>query len=215
MSNKKSPKKSLSKEIVLQAALIYADQHGIESLSMRKLADTLSVKAMSLYNHVANKDDILDGILDMVIAEIEVPDLTLEWKEAMLRRATSTRHVFLKHAWAPLPLVSRMNTGPAMLRYIDATLGCLFKAGFSTQKANYAWNAMDSYIYGFILQELNFPIEVPDFAEVAQNHLHLVPEDKFPHMAKMTHSMINGEHDGLHDFEWGFKILLHGMESCS
>ena len=159
----------LSRTRILDAALRLTDGGGVESLSMRKLAGELGVKAMSLYNHVANKDDILDSILDMVVGEIEVPSLGENWKVAMRRRANSAHEVLLRHAWSTLALVSRANAGPAMLRYVDATLGCLREAGFSFEIADRAWNAMDNHIYGFTLQELNFPFEVPEYSEAARN----------------------------------------------
>jgi AcrR family transcriptional regulator len=121
-----APPSPLSRERVLHAALRLADEGGIESLSMRKLAQALGVQAMSLYNHVANKDDLLDGIVDRVVSEIEVPSLDTDWKTAIRRRAISAHAVLLRHPWATMPLVSRVNAGPAMLRYVDATLGWLF-----------------------------------------------------------------------------------------
>src|SRR4028119_1439853 len=129
---------SLSRERVLRAAVCLADEGGIESLSMRKLAQDLGVKAMSLYNHVANKDDLLDGIVDIVVSEIEVPNLGVDWKTAMRGRAMSAHEVLLRHPWSTMPLVSRVNVGPAMLRYVDATRGCLRGAGFAR---GMAWGA--------------------------------------------------------------------------
>ena len=111
----------LSRERILLTAICVADEGGIESLSMRKLAQELGVQAMSLYNHVANKDDLLDGIVDLVVGEIAVPDLGIDWQTAMRQRANSAHEVLLRHPWATMPIVSRINVGPAMLRYIDAT----------------------------------------------------------------------------------------------
>ena len=126
----------LSRTRILAAALRLTDGGGVESLSMRKLAGELGVKAMSLYNHVANKDDIIDSIVDMVVGEIRIPGLHDDWKTAMRRRATSAHEVLLRHRWATIPLVSRVNAGPAMFRYVDATIGCLRGAGFSFQVAD-------------------------------------------------------------------------------
>ncbi len=202
----------LNRERVLQAALRLADKGGIESLSMRKLAQVLGVQAMSLYNHVANKDDLLDGMVDRVIGEIEVPDLTIDWKTAMRRRATSAHEVLLRHPWATMPIVSRVNVGPAMLRYIDATLGCLREAGFSFEMADHAWNAIDSHIYGFTLQELNFPFEAAEYAEVAANFVSNIPADRYPYMNQLTHHVIEGRYDGLHNFEFGLELILNGLD---
>ncbi len=208
-----TPSTPLSRELVLRTALRLADQGGIEALSMRKLAQELGVQAMSLYNHVENKDDIIDGIVDLVVSEIEVPDLGVDWKAAMRRRSISAHTVLLRHPWSTMPLVSRVNVGVAMLRYVDATLGCLREAGFSFRMADYAWNAIDSHIYGFTLQELNFPFEKADYGKAAQQGLALIPADKYPYLNQLTHQVIDGEYDGIHDFEFGLELILNGLES--
>jgi AcrR family transcriptional regulator len=208
-----APITPLSRERVLHAALRLADEEGLEALSMRKLAQALGVKAMSLYNHVASKDDLLDGLVDLVVSEIEVPSLDTDWQIAMARRATSAHAVLLRHPWATQPLVSRVNVGPAMLRYIDATLGCLCAAGFSLEMADHVWNAIDSHIYGFTLQELNFPFEATEYAEAATQGLALIPADQYPYLNQLTHSVIEGRYDGLHDFEFGLKLILNGLEA--
>lgn len=202
----------LSRERILQAALRLADQEGLETLSMRKLAQALGVQAMSLYNHVAHKDDLIDGIVDRVVGEIAVPDLTVDWKTAMRQRAISAHIVLLRHPWATMALMSRVNVGPAMLRYVDATLGCLQQAGFSFKMADHAWNALDSHIYGFTLQELNFPFEAAEYSEVAEQGLSLIPADQYPYLNRLTHEVIAGRYDGLHDFEFGLELLLDGLE---
>jgi AcrR family transcriptional regulator len=208
-----TPSTPLSRELVLRAALRLADEGGIESLSMRKLAQELGVQAMSLYNHVENKDDIIDGIVDMVVSEIEVPDLGVDWKVAMRRRSISAHTVLLRHPWSTMPLVARVNVGVAMLRYVDATLGCLREAGFSFRMADYAWNAIDSHIYGFTLQELNFPFEKADYGKAAQQGLALIPADKYPYLNQLTHQVIDGDYDGIHDFEFGLELILNGLEN--
>lgn len=207
-----APQVPLSRERVLRAAIRMADESGIESLSMRKLAQELGVQAMSLYNHVANKDDILDGIVDIVAGEIEVPDLGVDWKTAMRRRATSAHEVLVRHPWATMAIMSRVNVGPAMLRYVDATLGCLCEAGFSLEMADRVWNAIDSHIYGFTLQELNFPFEAAEYSEAAKTGLSLIPADKYPYMNRLTHYVIDGRYDGIHDFEFGLELLLNGLD---
>jgi AcrR family transcriptional regulator len=202
----------LSRERVLDAAICLADEGGLESVSMRKLAQSLGVQAMSLYNHVVNKDDLLDGMVDQVVSEIEVPDLSLDWKMAMWRRATSAHGVLLRHPWAALALMSRVNVGPAMLRYVDATLGCLREAGFSYEMADHAWNAIDGHIYGFTLQELNFPLEVSEYAEAAENFLSYIPREKYPYLNQLSCHIIEGRYDGLHDFTFGLELILDGLE---
>lgn len=191
-----------------------ADRDGIESLSMRNLAQEIDSKPMSLYNHVANKDDLLDGMVDIVVGEIDVPDLNTDWKTAMRRRAVSAHAVLLRHPWSTLALVSRVNVGPAMLRYIDATLGCLREAGFSFEMADHVWNAVDSHVYGFTLQELNFPFEAAEYSEVAKNFVSQIPMDQYPYLNGLTHCVIAGDYDGLHDFEFGLDLLLDSLERC-
>ncbi len=203
----------LSRERILQTAIQLADQHGIEALSMRKLAQQLGVKAMSLYNHVANKDDLIDGMVDIVANEIEVPELKVDWKTAMRRRAVSAHSVLLRHPWATMAMVSRVNVGPAMLRYVDATLGCLVKAGFSFKMADHVWNAIDSHIYGFTLQKLNFPFEEAEYAEVAKQYVSMLPVEKYPYLNKLTHYVIDGRYNGIHDLEFGLELLLNGLDS--
>lgn len=203
----------LSRERILQVALQRADAEGLEALSMRKLAQELGVKAMSLYNHVANKDDMVDGMVDLVVGEIELPSLDVDWKTAMRQRAVSAHAVLLRHPWATLALMSRVNVGPAMLRYVDATLACLVEAGFSYPMADYAWNALDSHIYGFTLQALNFPFEAEAYAAAAKDYVAMIPPDKYPYLNQLTHHVMDGRHDGLHDFEFGLNLLLDGLET--
>ncbi|MGF1676920.1 MAG: TetR/AcrR family transcriptional regulator [Rivularia sp. (in: cyanobacteria)] len=206
------PQVPLSRERVLDAALHMADEGGIEALSMRKLAQELGVKAMSLYNHVANKDDIVDGIVDIVVSEIELPVKGIDWKIAMRRRAISAHAVLLRHPWATMAMMSRVNVGPAMLRYVDATLGCLREAGFSFEIADRAWNAIDSHIYGFTLQELNFPFEPGEYAQKAFGFISFIPPDQYPYLNRLAHYIIEGRYDGLHDFEFGLELILNGLD---
>ncbi|WP_328468416.1 TetR/AcrR family transcriptional regulator C-terminal domain-containing protein [Actinoplanes sp. NBC_00393] len=202
----------LSRERVLNAALSLADEGGTDALTMRRLGQELGVEAMSLYRHVANKDAVLAGIVDLVIAEITLPPATEGWKPAMRARGVAAHEALLRHPWAPALLMSRTNTGPAMLRYIDFTLGVLRSAGFSWQLADYAWNTMDSYIYGFTLRKLNFPIAPADYADVASAHVHMLPTDQFPYMAEMTRYVMAGNHPGDPDLTFGLDLILDGLE---
>ena len=202
----------LSKERVLLAALALADENGIESLSMRRLGEELGVEAMSLYKHAANKDAILDGIVDLVASEIELPAIGGDWKMAMRRRATSAHEVLLRHPWATMLIVSRANIGPAMLRYVDATIGCLREAGFSYAMVDHAWNAIDSHVYGFTLQKLNFPFQPNEYAQAAKAFLPLIPADRFPYLNGMSQQVIGGSHDGLQDLQFGLELILDGLE---
>ena len=202
----------LTRERVLRRAIRMADKDGIGSLSMRKLAQALGVEAMSLYNHVANKEDLLDGMVDIVAGEIEVPAVGKDWKKAMRRRAVSAHEVLLRHAWASMLLVSRVNVGPAMLRYVDATIGCLREAGFSYEMADRAWNAIDNHIYGFTLQELNFPFDPSEYADAARKFLPMIPADQYPYLNGMSQEVIAGRHQGGQDFSFGLELILASLE---
>ena len=202
----------LDRATVLRAALRMADKDGLESLSMRRLAQTLKVEAMSLYNHVASKDDILDGLVELVVGEIDVPAIGGAWKAAMRRRATSAHTVLMRHPWATMLLVSRINVGPNMRRYVDATIGCLREAGFSYPMADHAWNALDAYLYGFTLQKLNFPFEPSEYAPAAKQFLPMIPVEQFPYFNGLSQEIIAGRHDGLHQLELGLDLLLDGLE---
>lgn len=197
---------------MLAAALKLADRQGLEALSMRTLAQALKVEAMSLYNHVGGKEEILDGLTDLVAGELQVPAAGGDWKAAMRARATTAHAVLMKHPWATQLFVSRLNIGPNMLRYVDATITCLRSAGFSWPMADWAWNGLDAYTYGFTLQRLNFPLEPAEYAKTAANFIHLIPADRFPGMHGLSSEIIAGRHDGLQPFELGLDILLDGYE---
>ncbi|MGH9122767.1 MAG: TetR/AcrR family transcriptional regulator C-terminal domain-containing protein, partial [Acidimicrobiales bacterium] len=147
------PRAPLNRERVLQAGLRLADETGLEALTMRRLGEVAGVEAMSLYNHVANKADLLDGMIDLVFAEIEVPTGEGGWKTAMQGRARSVRAALSRHRWAIGLMESRTSPGRANLRHHDAVIGCLRGSGFSLELAAHAYAALDSYIYGFALQE--------------------------------------------------------------
>jgi AcrR family transcriptional regulator len=203
----------LSREKVLRAALKMADKGSIDSISMRKLAQTLKVEAMSLYNHVSNKEEILDGLVELVASEIDLPVTGGSWRSAMRDRAISAHTVLMRHPWATMLFVSRVNIGPNMLRYVDATIGCLREAGFSYPMADHAWTALDAYVYGFTLQKLNFPLDPSEYAPAAKQFLPLIPVERFPYLRGMSEEVIAGRHDGLHQLELGLDLLLDGLET--
>jgi AcrR family transcriptional regulator len=205
------PRASLSREAVLRAAVELADERGIEMLSMRKLAETLDVEAMSLYNHVANKDDLLDGMVDAVIAEVDLPDAATPWMAAMRRRAISAHAMLLRHPWASILVVSRINVGPAMLRYLDATIGSLRAAGFSYAMADHAISVLDSHIYGFTMLKANFPIDEGEYARAAQQFLPMLPADLYPHARALAEEVGSGRHSGVNEFTFGIDLLLEGL----
>ena len=203
---------SLSRDRVVRAAVNLADKQGLDALSMRKVAQALKVEAMSLYNHISNKDELLDAMVDEVAGEIELPAIGGDWKAAMRRRANSAHAAMLKHPWAPMLMLSRVNVGPAMLAYVNATIGCLREAGFSYPMADHAWNAIDNHIYGFTLQALNFPIEPEEYAAVAKDYLPMIPEEQYPYLRGMALQVIEGKHQGIQDFEFGLELILDGLQ---
>ena len=204
----------LTRERVLHAALELADRGGLEALTMRRLGQELDVEAMSLYNHVAGKDDVLDGLVDIVFGEIEVPCSDGQWKPAMRRRALSALDALTRHRWAIGLMESRMHAGPANLRHHDSVLRCLREAGFSLAMAAHAYSALDSYIYGFALQQANLPFDTgEEAAAVAETILGQSPGDAYPYLAEIAteHVMQPGYSYGA-EFEFGLDLLLDGLE---
>lgn len=204
----------LSRDRVLRAGLTLADENGIESLTMRKLGVALGVEAMSLYNHVKNKEDLLDGMIDLVFSEIELPAGNQGWRTAMRRRAIAARAVLSGHRWAIGLMESRTTPGAATLRHHDAVIGCLRQAGFPVELVAHAYSALDSYIYGFALQERSLPMESPEqTSELAQAILARFPVDEYPHLAELTfeHVMKPG-YDYGKEFEYGLDLILDGLE---
>jgi AcrR family transcriptional regulator len=201
---------TLTRETVLHAAIALADRDGIESLTMRRLGEELGVQAMSLYNHVANKDDVLDATIDLVVGEIEVPPRGTHWKSAMKARAISAHQVLLAHPWAAMQLMSRYNIGPGMTRYLDQTLGRLRDGGFSITGALDAWNTLDSHLYGFTLQKLNLPFAADEAPRVSAEVLPQISADEFPHVTEvMIEVMRSGR---VEEFEFGLDLILDGLE---
>ena len=178
------PRGRLTRDRVLDAAVTLADKGGTDALTMRKLGQALGFEAMSLYNHVANKDDLLDGLVDIVFSEIDLDCDGQDWRTAMRKRAISAREVLARHRWAIGLMESRTHPGPANLRHHDAVLRCLREAGFSLPMAAHAYSALDSYIYGFALQEPSLPFDTPDeTAKVAEAIMARFGSGEFPHLS--------------------------------
>jgi AcrR family transcriptional regulator len=204
----------LTRERVLQAAIKLADQGGIESLSMRKLGQELGVEAMALYYHFANKDKVLDGIVDIVFSEIDLPDSGGDWKTAMRQRAISLRDALARHRWAIGMMESRANPGPASLRHHDAMIGSLRAGGFDMAMAAHGYALLDSYIYGFALTKMNLPFDATDeVAEMAQGMLEPFPLDEYPNLvAFITEHAMKPGYDFGDEFEYGLDVTLDGLE---
>jgi AcrR family transcriptional regulator len=204
----------LNRERVLLAAVAFADQYGIASVSMRKLGEALGVEAMSLYNHVANKDELLDDMVDVVFSEIDLPANGPDWRTAMRRRAVSARLVLTHHRWAIGLMESRSSPGPATLRHHDAVIGCLREAGFSLDIAAHAFAVLDSYVYGFALQEANLPFRsAAETAELGEAVLAAVPRDEYPHLSELTSfHVLQPGYDYGDEFEFGLDLILDSLE---
>jgi AcrR family transcriptional regulator len=203
----------LNRERVLSAAIALADRGGIDSLSMRKLGQELQVEAMSLYNHVSNKEDILDGIVDVVFGEIGLPPSGADWKIAMRRRAISAREVLARHPWAIALMESRRTPGQATLRHHDAVLGALREAGFSIAMAAHSYSVLDSYIYGFALEQASLPFKTSEeVGEVAEGMLQQFPANVYPHLIEMVQHVLRPGYDYANEFEFGLDLILDGLD---
>jgi AcrR family transcriptional regulator len=208
------PRPRLNRDRVLQAAVALADAGGIESLTMRKLGVELGVEAMSLYNHVSNKGDLLDGMIDIVFGEIDLPSGGTDWRTAMRGRAISARAALSRHPWAIGRMESRANPGPATLQHHDAVLGTLRGAGFSIALAAHAYSALDSYIYGFALQEPSLPFDTAEeTAKVAQAMMAQFSSGQYPHLTEMAvEHVLQPGYDYGAEFEYGLDLILDGLE---
>jgi AcrR family transcriptional regulator len=179
---------------------------------MRKLGEELGVAPMALYRHVANKDDLIDGIVDVVFGEIDLPS-SRDWKTAMRRRAISLRDVLARHRWAIGLMESRRNPGPANLQHHDAVIGSLRAAGFDMAMAAHAYSLLDAYIYGFALTKMSLPFDTTtDIAEMAESMLEPFPPGEYPNLAAFIteHAMKPG-YDFGDEFEYGLDVILDGL----
>jgi len=198
---------------VLRGAVAVADAAGIGALTIRSLAQELGVKPMSVYHYVANKDEILDGIVDLVFDEIDLPSTDGDWRSEMRRRATSARRALRCHPWAIGLMESRTTPGPATLRHHDAVIGTLRGAGFSIQMTAHAYALLDSYVYGFALQEASLPFEGPEtVAGVAEPMMQQFPAGEYPHLVEMaTEHILKPGYDFGDEFDFGLGVILDGL----
>jgi AcrR family transcriptional regulator len=203
----------LSRERVVGGAIAVADAGGIAALTIRSLAHELGVKPMSVYHYVANKEEILDAIVDLVFAEIELPVAGDEWRAEMSRRANSARQALHRHPWATALMQSRIHPGPATLAHHNAVIGTLRAAGFSVEQTAHAFALIDSYIYGFALSEHALPINGPDsVADIADSMMQQFPVDDYPHLVEFTieHVMQPG-YDFGNEFDYGLGLILGAL----
>lgn len=206
-------KQRLSAERALEGAVALADEIGVEALTIRKLADALATRPMSIYHHVAGKEAILDGMIDLVFAEIDPPPVDLDWKPAIRQRCLSARAVLACHPWAAPLMESRTNPGPATLGHHDAVLGCLRRGGLSLEMTAHAYALIDSYVYGFALQEANLPATGgADMTEFAESIIERMPAKTYPHLAELTADyVLQPGYDFRSEFEFGLDLILDAL----
>jgi AcrR family transcriptional regulator len=209
-----APDAGLSKRRVVGEAIRLADGEGVDGLSMRRLAVALDAGAMSLYHYVASKDELLDAMVDVVFEEIELPSDDADWQAAIRGRAVSARQVLARHRWAIGLMDSRTSPGPANLRHHEAVTACLRRAGFSALSATHANWLLDSYLYGFSLQESSLSFDTPEvFADAAENvYLPQLPPDEFPYLNESAAALVAAGYDPADEFLFGLDLILGALE---
>lgn len=202
----------LSRERVLAEAIALADSGGIASLTMRKLAAELGVEAMSLYHHVANKDDILDGILDAIAAEIDLSEEG-DWKTTTRRRALSAKNVLFDHPWASTLWVSRVNLGPARMEYMDTALRVFREGGLSEELTHHAYHVVENHIVGYTMQQMSFAVDMDNLDTLADEFLATLPADRYPDLALHVSQHIDQPPEPAEtEFEFGLRLILDGID---
>jgi len=203
----------LSRDRVLQAAVALADEAGLDGFSMRGLAQELGVVPMALYKHVANKDELLDGMVDIVFGGMDSPAAGEDWRLALRRRALSAREALKRHSWA-IGLMESRHPGPANLRHHNATMGCLRDAGFPFEMAVHAYSVQDAYIYGFALQEQDLGFETPQSAgQAAQRRAQTIGGlDDYPYLVEVATRLPETAYDNAFEFAWGLDLILDGLD---
>lgn len=202
----------LTREKVLRMALRVADEGGIEAVSMRRLGQALKVEAMSLYKHVRDKDDLLDGLADLVTQEFTVPTPGDDWHGALRESAISVHAALRRHPWAGLVLESRLRPGPTRLRYLDGVLATLAAAGFSHAESGKAFMALDSHTYGFTMQEQAWAWDPAESRQLATEMAGSLPADRYPSLQAMAQAAAAGDEGLQADFTFGLDLLLGGLE---
>lgn len=204
----------LSKQRVVVEAIRLADREGVDGLSMRRLAGVLGSGAMSLYHYVANKEELLDAMIDSVFEEIDLPDAEVGWRSAMRGRAVSAREVLARHPWAIGLMESRTSPGPANLRHHEAVVACLRRAGFSVVMATHANWLLDSYVYGFALQAASLPFDTAEeFADAGEDvFLPQLPQEEFPYLHESAVALVAAGYDPAQEFHFGLDLILEGLE---
>ena len=206
-------RRPLTRERVLRAALAFADERGLEELSMRKLAQELGVEAMSLYNHVEGKDDIVGGMIGLIVDEIEMPRADADWKTALRESAISGHEALSRHRWAASVWMTARGAGQDRMGHAEAALRCFREAGFSKDLTYHAFHVWQGYAIGFTLQELNFPHDRESLKKMAAQFLREFPTDEYPFLAEHIEQHIDPPHDEHQSaFEFGLDLILDSLE---
>lgn len=216
MTDEQSPDSSesgLSKQRVVVEAVRMADREGVGGLSMRRLASVLDAGAMSLYHYVANKEELLDAMIDVVFEEIELPSPHADWKSTMREHSSSTREILARHPWAIPLMESRTTPGPANLRHREAVTACLRRADFSVTMATHANWLLDSYVYGFALQESSLPFDTAEeLAEMVEGlYVPQLPPDQFPYLNESAAELAASGYDPAQEFFFGLDLILAAL----
>jgi AcrR family transcriptional regulator len=212
MATRAESRLPLSRDRILGAALELADESGIESLTMRKLGQVLGFEAMSLYNHVANKDDLLDGMLDLVLHETEPPSPSGDWDAAIRGSAISVHRGLRRHPWACPLLMSPGRVRPARLQYMDVLLGRLRQAGFSAETTYHAYHVLDAHIFGFALWQANHSYNAEQTADMVATFTRMIPPEEYPYLHEHGRQHLEeGPHHEVSAFELGLDMILDGL----
>jgi AcrR family transcriptional regulator len=212
MAAKTKARLPLSRSRILQAALELVDGGGIDALTMRKLGQVLGFEAMSLYNHVANKDDVLDGILDLVLDECKPPSPAGDWDTAIRRSAVSVHDALRRHPWAASLLMSPRHARPGRMRYMDSLLGRLREAGFSAETTYSAYHVLDGHIFGFSLWETSHDYTAEEISKFAETFARAVPAGEYPYLHEHAEQHFReGRHREVSAFELGLDLIVDGL----
>jgi AcrR family transcriptional regulator len=205
---------ALNQDRIVDAAVRVADRGGANQVSMRNVGKELGVEAMSLYHHLAGKDALIDALADWIFTQIRLPESSQPWRSAMAGRAASARDTLSQHPWALGLIESRRSPGPALLRHHNAVLGCLRHNGFPIALAAHAFSALDAYVYGFVVTELNLPINSGETAEEFVDEIReMLPADTYPHLVEMiTDQVVGKDYAYAGEFEFGLDLILDSLE---
>jgi AcrR family transcriptional regulator len=216
MATEPEPRLPLSRDRILRAALELVDDGGIDSLTMRKLGQALGFEAMSLYNHVANKDDVIDGILDLVLAQGELPSPSGNWDRAVRASAVSVHAALRRHPWASAVVMAPGRLRPARLRYMDSLLGRIREAGFSAETTYHAYHVLDGHIFGFSLWEASHSYSDADASEMMAAFERTITADEYPYLREHGEQhFAEGPHHDVSAFEFGLDLILDGLKKIN